>query len=233
MIPVYLKGPDGPSPPEGTHYIIARNGNFLRKREWWVDATVPVRQISVLDRQKPLAELLLPTLPAEVLAKASRLAKVVYDISQSEVCLLLHYNVEAGYQLSVPKQTVSPGRIDYDASERLSGALCVGTLHSHGALEAYHSDIDLEDETYADGVHITLGEVHKYPAFSLSAEVVVNGTRFSIDRTWFAGLVPRGTGYRVDCLAIESWEVPAKWLEVIRHPGWRRPLLEQEKKLDD
>ncbi len=219
MTPIHLKKTDGAKQsPETTHYIAARNGLFLQKKMWWVDATVPVAEASKLRVQHPSARLLLPKLPVEILAQALKLAKAVYDVSKSEVCLLLHYDEKTGYQLTVPVQLVTPLSVDYNASQRVPGALCVGTIHSHGKLHAFHSATDHADEETADGVHVTLGSLDVYPRFSLSAEMAINGTRFPVETQWFEGLVlEQERIYRIDWPAIDSWEVPRKWLDVVEH----------------
>jgi proteasome lid subunit RPN8/RPN11 len=167
--------------------------------------------------ERTSAKLLLPKLPADILFQAVSLAKAVYDLSRSEVCLLLHYNDVSGYTLTVPKQSVDPGYIDYDASMRVPGALCVGTIHSHGGLQAYHSGTDLDDEEHSDGVHITLGDMNRYPEFSMSAEIVVNGNSFPVDFLWFEGLSTKKDLHQVTPSA-PSWKVPKEWLQAIEHP---------------
>lgn len=220
MIPIHIKKAKGATkPPASSYYIAARNGLFLKKEMWWVSATVPVAKVETLDVQGTEAKLLLPKLPVEIIARSLRLAKVVYDTSQSEVCLLLHYGEKAGYQLTVPAQTVTPVSVDYEASARLPDSLCVGTIHSHGALHAFHSETDHVDEETADGVHITLGNVDSYPQFSLSAELTVNGNRFGVSADWFEELIPAAKSLqRVSWSHVEHWKVPAKWLRVIKHP---------------
>lgn len=213
MIPVHLKKPSD-SPPTTTHYVIARNGLFLSKKEWWVEAVVPVKQIAVLDDQEVSARLLMPPLTTAVFTKALKVARRIYEISKSEVCMLLHYHKETGYQLIMPMQSVSPGRVKYDASERLPGHLPVGTIHSHGGLTASHSSTDHQDEIYWDGIHITVGDMASYPQFSLSAEIVINGVRFPADICWLEGLrrVPHSRLYLLDQHEGDQWEIPEEWL---------------------
>lgn len=220
MIPIHVKKIlDARQPPSSTHYIAASNGLFLRKEMSWVSATVPVAEARTLEKQDVSAKLLLPKLPVEIITKALKLAKAVYDLSYSEVCLLLHYGEKAGYQLTVPPQAVTPVNVRYDASERLPGLLCVGTIHSHGGFHAFHSETDHADEETADGIHITLGNMDLYPKFSLSAEIVVNGSRFAVEPAWFEGLIAdKKPLYRVELFDAVRWKVPAKWLRVVEHP---------------
>jgi hypothetical protein len=221
MIPVYQKR-SGLEPPHGSHYIVASNGTFIRKKMGWVDAVIPVEavvtmpaDISGLEPERASASLLLPSLPEGILAKALAVSKVVFDISRSEVCLLLHCGGQ-GYELTVPEQMVSPEGIEYDASNRVEDTLCVGTIHSHGVYPASHSPTDLEDEEYSDGVHITLGTLRAFPLFSLSAEIAIGGQRFPIEPAWFQGLHASGVLYKLE-QDIDLKTVPAEWLDAIWH----------------
>ncbi len=216
MIPIHFKDPHGTEPPSQTHYVVASNGFFLKKKMFWVEAVVPVSTIKTLDKEEPSVKLLLPPLPVEILAKALKLASVVYIESQSEVGLLLHHG-EVGYKLTVPQQEVTRVSVRYDASVRLPGALCVGTIHSHGSFHAFHSETDLDDERDADGVHITLGNIDEYPKFSLSAEIVVNGVRFLLDRSWFEGITEKNGLYEINNPSILLQEIPEEWFGLIVH----------------
>lgn len=227
MFPLHEKMP-GAKPPDGTHYVLARNGFFLRQKQWWVDATihlkrraVPCTHLSSLSRRKELlretvsATLLLPQLPAHILGSSLKLAKAVCDETESEVCLLLCYDATAGYELIVPAQEVTPGGIRYEPP-RSTPLRRVGSIHSHGLLGAYHSGTDEEDERVGnDGVHVTLGSLGLYPRFSLSAEIVVNAHRFPVDPSWFIGLRPAGGLWLLECPGLEDWRVPASWMDAI------------------
>jgi PRTRC genetic system protein A len=228
IIPVHFKERGKTKSPPGTHYIIARNGIFLKKVMPWVEAVVPVETIETLDDEQPEATLLLPPLPAEIIVQALKLAKAVHDKWQSEVSLLLHYGKE-GYKLTVPEQFVDAVSVEYDGRERLPGALCVGTIHSHGHMSAFHSGVDLEDEKTSDGIHVTLGDMMEYPQFSLSVEIAVNGMRFPVTHSWFEGLVEVGKLYTINHPSIESWEVPEEWLAVISQRPYR-PLTRRRRK---
>lgn len=219
MIPIHIKKPNGHKPPKATHYVVARNGLFLAKREWWVEAVLPVNKIAVLEDQETTARFLMPNLPAHVFDKALKVARRIFEISGSEVCLLLHYSDQTGYELTVPCQSVSHGHVKYDAKEILPGHLSVGTIHSHGSLKAYHSSTDHEDEFHWDGVHVTIGDMDDFPLFSLSAEMVVSGNRFPIDTSWFEGLVTtdRSDLFQLGHLESSQWDIPDAWLKRVHH----------------
>jgi PRTRC genetic system protein A len=234
MPPIYCKVA-GAEAPATTHIVVAENGVFWRQRQWWVDASMEIDPASVPDLvmpeakgeliyEEPGAQLLIPKLPALVLGQALRLAKAVCDDTKSEVCTLLYFK-EGEYSLVVPKQTVSPAAINYQPLGMVDGAKCVGSIHSHGLLEAYHSETDEEDEGVGnDGVHITLGSLDAFPRFSFSAEIVVLGTRFELDSDlkWFEGLRKDGRLCRLECPQLDSWQVPSAWQENIAYHAPRR-----------
>lgn len=228
MIPIHIKYPNV-QPPKSTHYVVAKNGTFLHKKEWWINAVIPVSQMAVLDDETVSVELLLPRLEATILIKALRLSREIYLRFGSEVCLLLHYSKEAGYELSVPQQLVGPAFLQYDPTERLLGYRCVGTIHSHAAMSAFHSSIDHDDEIGSDGVHVTIGNIGSYPSFSISAEGVVNGNRFNIPETWFKGFRKRGAGRSFSYGEMENWQVPEEWLQRVR-PFVQLPFKKSKKK---
>ena len=55
VIPIHFKSSNAGEPPEGTHYIVARNGLFLHKKMSWVDAVVPVAELKTLDLELALS----------------------------------------------------------------------------------------------------------------------------------------------------------------------------------
>ncbi len=166
-------------PPHGTCYIIAQNGVFLRKHTGIVSATVQVDKISALEKVEPRAELRVPKLPVYLCARALLFFRRVYRLYRSEAVLLLHYNVrDKIFRVSCPEQTVTPTSVSYDARGRFKGFQLIGTIHSHASMPAFHSGTDADDEAYMDGLHITIGHIHTFPVFSVSATIAVNNNRF-------------------------------------------------------
>jgi hypothetical protein len=213
LIPVHIKEA-GNKPPEETHYIVAKNGLFLKKMMSWAEVTVPVETIETLENEKPEAILLLPDLPVEILVKAVKFSKLVYDTLQSEVGFLLHHG-NGGYELTVPQQHVNAVSINYEAAERIDGALLVGTIHSHGGISAFHSQTDLNDEETFDGIHITIGDIDKYPLFSLSSELAINGKRFKLDTSWFEGLKENDGLFEISQPQWDTCEIPLRWVDQV------------------
>lgn len=213
--------------PEGTHFVRARNGTFLRNMQWWVDATVPVERTKTLSfsptvhrwkllPEKKSATLLLPPLPAHILGKALKLSKRVCDMSKSEVCMLIFWSEGKGYQLYVPSQSVTPVSINYVPYGSIGREQYVGSIHSHGLLSAYHSGVDQDDEFAGnDGVHVTIGSLDAYPRFSLSAEIAINRHRFPVEPAWFTGLRHGGKSHALKWPDFDSWQIPPEALSNI------------------
>jgi len=237
MFPVYIKKPKTNAPDADVYYIVAKNGLFLRKKQDWIDVVVPIKQIAILDEQQVAMKLLLPPPDSIVIAKTVQLFRAIYRKQRSEAAVLLHYSKELGWELSVPSQTVDAASVEYDMKERLPGYACVGTIHSHGSMGAFHSGIDQHDEAELDGVHITIGDVDEEACFSMDAEVVVNGFRFKLNpQQWLKDIQeveekdkPRCFGwwnrdrkyYRICCSELDGWKVPAVWFKKIKRSTYK------------
>ena len=234
--PVFIKRPGMKNPKKtGTYYIIAANGQFLHKKLSWVEATIPVQRIAILEDQKTEVEIIMPPTPRVILAKTVAFFREVYMRYGSEAIILLHYNTGISkWDMSVPRQQVSPGAIShYDKQERLDGHVCMGTIHSHGSGNAFHSGVDRRDEAEcADGIHITIGNVNKKDVFSIDIEAVVNGHRFPLDPTWCDGvaikqednrfklgssLFLKNTFATVECEELKGWKVPEEWMQRVSY----------------
>ncbi len=209
-VQIHLKRP-GAKPPKGTCYVVAQNGAFIKRQEWWVEATVPAKRIVGLEEEQTSFKLLLPTFPALELAKVHKFLCDAFTRLGSEACAVF-YHTPSGYQIHVPWQYADPGGVECDTSEILPGDVC-GSIHSHvGGVRACHSIVDQKDEEHWDGVHITLGINKNRQDFSLSVQAVVNGHRFPVDTSWINGLVPaKNNRLTVCCPEIEQWAVPEEW----------------------
>lgn len=178
MIPVYILKEGVRLPEEGTYYVVARGGIFLRKDGGLVQATVRVKGIPFLEELTPTANLRLPKLPPELVVRTLLFFRRVYQQHTSEAAVLLHYAVaEQAYWLHCPRQQVSSGSVVYSADERINGYQLVGSIHSHASMAAFHSGLDSRDEQHFDGLHITIGRMDQ-PYFTMSCSSVVNGQRF-------------------------------------------------------
>jgi hypothetical protein len=132
----------------------------------------------------------LPRVPGELLGRAIGLFREVFRRYRTEAIVLLHYDsCAARYTLSVPEQYVAGGHLTYTIGPTPPGLLRVGTIHSHAAAEAFHSDMDDWDERHDDGVHITVGRLDG--PVSLSCSLVVDGRRFPLSARDLFAAIPR------------------------------------------
>lgn len=232
-----------PAPDDDSYFIIAGNGVFLRKRTGWVEATVPVKHIDGLATQEVGAKLLLPRLKSTTFAKAVLFFHEVYRLQKTEAAVLLHHSDKHGWEITVPAQTATSAHVTYEMADRLPGYRCVGTMHSHGDMLAFHSSTDIGDEASQDGIHITIGSLDRFPRFGMDAEFVVNGTRFPLPhehliRVQKATLPfmrpaeqpaqPEGSDsadpafactyqlYRVPFGILRDWKVPDEWIARVK-----------------
>ena len=123
--------------------------------------------------QSHIIEDRIPKLPYETLKTIHAFFVQVYDERKSEVAVLLWYNFTTqDWQVEVPKQRVSGASVNYTRdmeyieNMKLGGYHCVGTIHSHCEMGAFHSGTDDKDEYGFDGVHITIGKVKSGPTFA-------------------------------------------------------------------
>lgn len=231
-----------PLPTDPNYFVVAGNGIFLKKQTGWVEALVPVRNIDGLERITPTARLLLPSMPSIVFAKAVRFFHIVYERQGTESAVLLHFDGKNGWEITAPEQKATSVHVDYKMTERLPGYQCVGTMHSHCAMSAFHSGTDTRDEADMDGIHITIGRLDRYPFFSMDGEFVVNGTRFPLPDNKIVRLMrlpqveepepigmqkdhpflrppPRDKIYTLPHGILHRTEIPEEWVTRVKGPG--------------
>lgn len=179
MLPIYLKDQDFTPPEDSIYYLLSRDGLFLAKRTPFFEAVVPAAGIPWLEPQGTEVHLKAPSLPAAVLLSALAFFRAVYTRYRSEaVALLAWREATQTYELVVPHQTVGGGHCDYEVREFPAGLMRLGTIHSHAAVEAFHSLRDWQDERFEDGFHLTIGNLDG--DLTLSCSVVVQGFRGNI-----------------------------------------------------
>lgn len=232
-IPVTVVRPGVPLTNAPMQYLVGANGIFLALTNKWVSATIPVAQtlpgggwenrdkvcdIPGLKQIDTKIKWLLPPIPYEMIAQIVGFFHEVDQRMKTEVAVLLHYSDEKGWAVSVPEQEVSGGSVSYSADDRLPGYRCVGTMHSHVRMSAFHSGVDVPDEAQFDGLHCTIGKVHKYPRFDLDAEVVVRGVRAKIAANQiFQGV---STGAKYWELTGDDVEIPEEWFDKLTRKTW-------------
>jgi hypothetical protein len=176
MLPIYLKDQDFSPPDDPLYYLLTRDGLFLVKTTPFFAAAVPARGIPWLEAQDPEARLTAPLLPANLLLQALAFFRAVFTRYKSEAVVLLAWReATRAYELVIPHQTVGGGHLEYEIKEFPAGLLRLGTIHSHAAVAAFHSERDNNDERYEDGFHLTLGNIDD--DVTLSCSVVVQGLR--------------------------------------------------------
>ena len=165
-------------PPCGSYYLVTKNGVFVCKENQCFTASVEVDGRLDLEEHSEGIKWKLPNIPCRQVHRAIAFFRHIRELYQSESLLWIYYSpAEQKYDLFAPVQEVSSISVSTeDKSPTPDGWLKIGTMHSHPG-EAFHSGGDDEDEKYFDGLHITIGNLHKIiPDFSCS--VVVAGKRF-------------------------------------------------------
>lgn len=209
MFPIYVLDGQVSLPKEGTYYVVARGGIYLSKDTGLVRAMVRVDGISFLEEVDTRVTLRVPKIPSCVIALAVLFFRRVYEEYAAEAAVLLYYDARNGaYLLDAPFQQVTGTSVSYQSRGRVDeGLQLVGTIHSHANFEAFHSGVDVHDEQYLDGIHITIGRVDQ-PYFTVSGSIAVNNNRF-----------PMSPGDIVSGIKEVEYSVPAKGAR-----GYRRPF---------
>lgn len=171
-------------PSEGMFYALTASGMKISKDTSIIKALAPAKNCAFLADVTAVPKLRLPKIRPLITARAWRFFQKVYEKHKTESELMLLYNAqEKRYDLWCPNQEVSMAGVKYDMSKELADTppewQWVGTYHSHANFDAYHSNIDHDDEQDEDGVHITIGHV-KEDYCSISASVMIGGERWKL-----------------------------------------------------
>lgn len=179
-------------PTEGNFYVITNQGTYLHKDTSFITANVKSEGIPFLGELQQPPRVRLPRLPSLIIARAHEFFQKVWyrDHAEAEVMLIYHPEYKQ-FDLWCPQQEVSGGGVWYEMSKEMeqvtkgsrsgesTGWQIVGTIHSHCNFSAYHSSVDVDDERYADGLHITLGYVDR-EKFGMSVSFAINGDRWQL-----------------------------------------------------
>ncbi|MBI4142833.1 hypothetical protein HY480_03100, partial [Candidatus Uhrbacteria bacterium] len=148
---------------------------------------------------------------------------------RSEAILVIAYHLEhRTFQCIAPPQIVSGDACDYTpplASDLPDGYRCVGTVHSHGELPAFHSCTDEDDERVSDGIHITVGRLDQQ-VVEIVASLAVSGCRFpqAVERV-LGGVRPVHRRVRVARRSVRRHEL-LRLVERFERTGHRADLAE-------
>lgn len=182
MFKVYVLDDKTELPKQGTYYIVAKDGLYLRKDTGIIKATVEVESIPFLKEVKKEAVLRLPKIPEIFIAQAINFFREIFEMYGTEAIVLGYYSrTLKKYLFNAPNQTVFYSSVDYEPEGKfMQGELqLVVSIHSHGDLCAFHARGDIADEKDFDGLHITIGNIN-YLYFTLVSSVAVNNNRFPI-----------------------------------------------------
>jgi hypothetical protein len=205
---------------EGTFYVVAGNGNFLKKSNGIVSALVPVGNVSVLDDLNTTwSRWELAKIPTALACQIQKFFAKVVEIYDAESCVILYYDRETKqFSARATKQIVTKGGVQY---KRLSithetNLLPVGTIHSHCDFEAFHSGTDIYDEKTFDGLHATFGHNDRPDFFSITSSVVVNGLRTKINPLDVIEGIEHVEDDFHKFSTPQSEEFPAEWLANVK-----------------
>lgn len=188
MFPVILMEEGVELPKEGTYYVVASNGIFIRRDVGLFSCLVPVESISFLDELDAENQFTssLPKVPLSIVWQIKKFFNAIVEKYHSEANTILYYNRQLDdFRVFVPDQRVSHSGVNYRRQpitrmEGMEGYLPVGTIHSHCDFSAFHSGTDDADELNFDGLHCTFGHNNK-EEISISASYVFSGKRFKVE----------------------------------------------------
>lgn len=202
LFPIWIHERGTKKPDKMPFYEISADGVFLHKETPFWKAIVPVEHISILEKQEPQFESLLPPIPKTIVKQVARFFAWITNRYYTEALVLLWWNENnSSYEITVPSQDVSPQSLRYQISdERNNGTHLIGTFHSHHSMSAFHSGVDIHDEINFDGIHGTFGSFTNSSwldpnSFSLSLQSSINGFRFTMNPLeWLQGIAQFDSG---------------------------------------
>jgi hypothetical protein len=158
-------------------FVVARDGLYLRKRSLLGVSQTKVERVAHLPAEREYVDYALPKVPADLMARVVGFFRAVYRERKTEALVLLLWR-DGSFDLVVPEQKVTAASVRFDLADGdlPAGSRLVGTIHSHGALGAFASSVDEDDEAELDGLHIVVGDLDRRPAYA--AALVVDGVRF-------------------------------------------------------
>jgi len=163
------------------------------------------------------AKWLAPKIPYAVVADCVAFFRAVWAEHGSEAIALLFLE-DGKWSAEAPQQAVGPASLSYGSLPQ--GRRPVGSIHSHGAMKAFHSGTDLRDAEEFDGVHLVVGRLD-LPCPEFPASLHVNGRQFQLDMKEIVDGLP-------EPMSAGLWH---PWLEKVKKE--RPPMREQFKNLDE
>jgi hypothetical protein len=173
------------------HYVVAENGLFQVRRGRGYRAVLRVDSIPGLHSEQERLEFDFPRLPSLLLEQVLSFFTEVWRVHRTEAIALLYYDGGSEFRALVPRQrchgweesgaaSYALHGVRYEVPPRPEGFVRFGSIHSHGDLPAYASQVDEDDERLqGDGLHVVFGDVDR-PLPSQSAAFSVGGARFAL-----------------------------------------------------
>lgn len=190
--------------PEGQAYILDADGWNLYIRNHVSESLNNVRVEAGMPRLKTICNLRAEKIPYSLIRKVGRFFTEIHKKYQSEAVGYLYYAPSKGWVFWPPEQTATTAHCKYGEPAALEGYRVAGTIHSHGAMSAFHSGTDEKDEANFDGVHITIGKVDE-ARHDLALSVVCAGVRYKCTEDQLIS----GLG---------DTEVPTEWIDSVKQP---------------
>ncbi len=181
MFPIYIKDFDFEPPDDPIYYLVSGNGIFLVKTHPPFQSRTLVENIPWLPGEEPEFRFRGPKLARVLMAQSLAFFFGVWERHKTESIVIIHFRPQTRtYGIEVPMQTVGGIHCLYEEplGQRLHDELRVGTIHSHGREDAFHSDKDNTDEAHQDGLHLIFGNLDTVPTLLCSA--MVDGKRFPL-----------------------------------------------------
>lgn len=182
MFPVWINDGTTEMPDDSILYIISKSGTYLKKKLGIFESLSKVDKISILEDCKSYAKMDIRRLKTKNVGQIVSFFREVYQKYKAEANIILHYHPEKkAYKIDIPPQGATGASVDYINGEyTFQGFIRIGTIHSHASMSAFHSGVDHNDEENWDGLHITIGYLHrKY--IDISASIMANGKRFNVN----------------------------------------------------
>ncbi len=191
-------------------FVVARHGLYLRKRSLLGVSQTKVDRVAHLPAEREYIDYALPKVPADLMARVVGFFRAVYRERKTEALVLLVWR-DGSFDHVVPGQkvTLASVRFDLGDGDMPAGSRLVGTIHSHGAMGAFASSVDEDDEAELDGLHIVVGDLDRRASYA--AAIVVDGVRF-----------PRKVSQLLE-RPRRLVEPPAAWLAAVRRAPVSRP----------
>lgn len=163
--------------PQSYEFLTGRDGHYLRKRTRLFEACVQVESNPELPEMKESVKWLAPKIPYAVIADCVAFFRAVWAEHGTEAIALLFLD-NGKWSASAPPQTAGSASLSYKGNPY--GRRPVGSIHSHGAMKAFHSGTDLRDASEFDGIHLVVGRLD-LPSPEFAAALHVNGRQFQLD----------------------------------------------------